>query len=111
MFSIHSRSVITITIIRAQWISVCRYHQLISACHSYIGIGICFTICPVIKYGFVVAGPVIYNGVIIKFVQQVAVHYLITNKQVFTVWCTDVWNKVCQNVSYPASLTHLCHHL
>ncbi len=28
---------------------------------------------------------------------------------VFTVQCTDVWNKVCKNVRYPASKTFLCH--
>ncbi len=27
----------------------------------------------------------------------------------FTVLCTDVWNKVCKNVRYPASITYLCH--
>ncbi len=26
-----------------------------------------------------------------------------------TVRCTDVWNKVWSNVSYPASITYLCH--
>ncbi len=29
--------------------------------------------------------------------------------EVFTVRCTDAWNKDCENIRYPSSITRLCH--
>ncbi len=42
-------------------------------------------------------GTVSYNGVIMQFIQQRAVHFLkLVISEVFTVQCANVWRKICQ---------------